>query len=254
MSATQARFKATASEKPSLTPAGSAPGNRSGPSNSRLVRYGFLSDVHGDRKALERALETLADVDEVVFLGDAVGGREDQECVLLLRDRGVRSLCGNHDLDPFDLAPLPPEAREFLGGLPAAWETGDLLATHSRHRREGALLHFSYVRTEADAEELLARSAHRLVVVGHTHEAVLFSAREGRVRRRALTAAESIALEPGCRYVVNVPDARTGVVVLDATAVEYRLFRPRTPPGRDPRPVLGADRKPRAPWWRIDRS
>lgn len=209
------------------------------------MRYGFLSDVHGNRKALERALEALADADRIVFLGDAVGGPRDEECVRLLRQRQFAAVCGNHDLDPSDLAPLSPEGREYLSGLPLTWEAEDLLALHSLHEHRGALLHFVYVRREAEAETLLARSAHRLVVVGHTHEAVLFTSRDGRVRRQALEDSATLALEPGHRYVVNVPDARTGVVVCTPDAVEFRLFHEKR--RRDPRPVLGPDKK-RRPW------
>lgn len=209
------------------------------------MRCGFLSDVHGDRKALERALESLADADRIVFLGDAIGGPRDEECVRLLRQRQFPAVCGNHDLDPYDLAPLSEEARQYLSGLPLTWEGEDLLALHSLHERRGALLHFVYVRREAEAETLLARSAHRLVVVGHTHEAVLFSSHRDRVQRRALQDSTRLPLEPGHRYVVNVPDARTGVVVCTPDAVEFRLFHEKR--RRDPRPVLGADKK-RRPW------
>lgn len=209
------------------------------------MRCGFLSDVHGDRKALERALEALADADRIVFLGDAIGGPRDEECVRLLRQRQFPAVCGNHDLDPYDLAPLTEEARQYLSGLPLTWEAGDLLALHSLHERRDTLTHFVYVRREAEAATLLARSPHRLVVVGHTHDAVLFTSRGGEVRRQALEDSATVALQPGHRYVVNVPDARTGVVVCTPDAVEFRLFHEKR--RRDPRPVLGPDKK-RRPW------
>lgn len=214
------------------------------------MRLGFLSDVHGDRPALDRALEALADADRIVFLGDALGGPRDEECVDLLRQRGFPAVCGNHDLDPFELAPLSDLARMFLAGLPLTWEAEDLLALHSLHDRCGERVHFVYVRREAEAATLLARSAHRLVVLGHTHEAVLFTCHQGQVRRRALEGSATLPLEPGHRYVVNVPNARTGVVLCTADAVEFRLFGKQKAPPRDLRPVLGPDRKARPSWWK----
>ena len=64
------------------------------------MKFGILSDVHGNLEALEVALNFLdkARVDDILFLGDAVGyGPNPNEVCALLRERCVHSVIGNHD-------------------------------------------------------------------------------------------------------------------------------------------------------------
>ena len=64
------------------------------------MKFGILSDVHANLEALEVALKFLrdAEVDEIVFLGDAVGyGPNPNEVCELLRDNCLHACVGNHD-------------------------------------------------------------------------------------------------------------------------------------------------------------
>jgi predicted phosphodiesterase len=66
-----------------------------------MALYGILGDIHGNLEALRAALAALAarGVRELLCVGDIVGYNADpDECVALLRSRGVRAIAGNHDL------------------------------------------------------------------------------------------------------------------------------------------------------------
>lgn len=95
--------------------------------------YGFLSDVHGDLEALEWALGSLAEADQIYFLGDVCGGREVSACLEVLRCQGVLCVSGNHDLWEFELTELSSEQREFLAGLPLSRQVEDWLAVLLLH-------------------------------------------------------------------------------------------------------------------------
>ena len=63
------------------------------------MRIGIVSDIHSNLPALEAVLQDMGAVDRLLCLGDFVGyGPWPNECVDLLRDRGVISIAGNHDL------------------------------------------------------------------------------------------------------------------------------------------------------------
>src|SRR4051794_1532287 len=64
------------------------------------VRYGIFSDVHGNLEALGAVLEHLRtqEIDEYVFLGDAVGyGANPNEVCDLIRPLVSVGIVGNHD-------------------------------------------------------------------------------------------------------------------------------------------------------------
>jgi predicted phosphodiesterase len=66
-----------------------------------MARYGVLGDIHGNREALEAVLGALEarDIRQFLCVGDIVGYNADpDECAALLRERGVLSIAGNHEL------------------------------------------------------------------------------------------------------------------------------------------------------------
>jgi predicted phosphodiesterase len=73
-------------------------------------RIGLISDIHGNLGALERALQLLRDVRQIICLGDVVGyGPQPAECIRLLRSEKVSVIQGNHD------------HAVGTGEIPAAW-------------------------------------------------------------------------------------------------------------------------------------
>jgi phosphoesterase, MJ0936 family len=62
------------------------------------MQIGVVSDVHGNRVALDAVLAAMPDVDLLVNAGDVVGYNPwPAECLATVRDRGVPTVMGNHD-------------------------------------------------------------------------------------------------------------------------------------------------------------
>ncbi len=62
------------------------------------MRVGLISDIHGNRVALEAVLDDMPAVDRLVCAGDVVGYNPwPADCVDAMRERGVPTVVGNHD-------------------------------------------------------------------------------------------------------------------------------------------------------------
>ena len=88
----------------------------------------IVSDIHGNRHALEAVLADVASTDarELWCLGDVVGyGADPNDCCALIRENAAVCLAGNHDLAVTGTIPLD----EFSHGaaLAARW-TQEVLA------------------------------------------------------------------------------------------------------------------------------
>ena len=78
------------------------------------MKIGIVSDVHCNERGLLRALDIMADVDELICLGDSIYEyRFSNEVVRLLRDRGAHVIVGNHEEGFFG----PHGARARARGL-----------------------------------------------------------------------------------------------------------------------------------------
>jgi predicted phosphodiesterase len=154
-------------------------------------RLAVLSDLHADAEMLRAALAQLdaAGVEHIVCAGDLVDeGRDPEELIALLVQRGIPSIRGNHDrwaLDrarggrPAHVAPsgerqLSPDAMRWLAALPARWDAvieGVRVAV--RHARPGSDMDGiePAVADSADLDRWLRQAEADVLVVGHTHAA-----------------------------------------------------------------------------------
>jgi predicted phosphodiesterase len=150
------------------------------------TRVAVISDVHGNRQALDAVLAALGadEPDEVWCLGDLVGyGPEPNECCERVAARADLCLAGNHDL--VVLGSL--EIKDFAGDAAAAarW-TQTVLSPSAREylqplapqaTRAGVeLFHGSprdpiweYVLSEEAAWASFQETEAPLVLVGHSH-------------------------------------------------------------------------------------
>ncbi len=152
-------------------------------------RVAVISDVHGNRHALDAVLEAVAaeQPDELWCLGDLVGyGPQPNQCCSAVAARADLCLAGNHDLvvlgslSIHDFAGdaaaaarwtqgvLEPGARDFLAGLePSARRDGiDLFHGSARDPV------WEYVLSEDAAWWTLQATTAPLVLVGHSHVAL----------------------------------------------------------------------------------
>ncbi|HYZ42210.1 MAG TPA: metallophosphoesterase family protein [Stellaceae bacterium] len=152
------------------------------------MKIGIVSDVHCNHTGLQRALDLLGDVDELICLGDSIYEyRFSNEVVGTLKNRGAHTILGNHEegfLGPQGVRARQPDwidrsLLQWLAGRPQRLElqTGGkkLLAVHSTPwEPRGAYIyphHASLARFgEVDAD---------FVLYGHTHHQLV--RRVGRV-------------------------------------------------------------------------
>jgi len=186
-----------------------------------MPRIAIMSDVHGNLEALK---EVLRDLDgrgatETFCLGDMVGyGPQPQECVDLLRARGVRCTMGNHEQGLINIHYLrgfnQPAAdalrwtREAINEETYRWLT-------SRHKSIVAhgcrMVHGlppdsvnEYLWSHLGRmPEVFAGFAEPVCFVGHTHALKRFTCRAGVCEGLPLVPGIT-ELEPGCRHLVNV--------------------------------------------------
>ena len=158
------------------------------------MRIALLSDIHGNREALDACLAHAArqKAERLVFLGDLVGYGADPAYVVdrvrAEMEKGALTIQGNHDeaaargltqgmndyaraaLD-WTFAALDVDARAFLNRLPMQIEEGDRLYVHS----EASSPHsWSYITDVPSAERSLRATNFRLTFCGHVHRPQLF--------------------------------------------------------------------------------
>jgi predicted phosphodiesterase len=217
------------------------------------MRYGVISDVHGNLHALLAAIDVLerAGVERYLCLGDLVGyGPFPNECARRVAELGAVCVAGNHDLiavdrlDPAGIGELArttlawtrkvldPDVRRQLEGLPltVAVEPRIVLTHGSLHdpRR--------YIRREEEAAEQLERLAEsyaeaRLLLLGHTHIRKAYAERRGAVtalrRALALPRDERVLLNPGSVGQSRETSPHGRVLLLDTDAWEARFHAVR---------------------------
>ena len=157
------------------------------------MRIAFLSDIHGNREALDAVLRHSGrHADRLVFLGDLVGyGADPVYVVDKIADevgKGALSLLGNHDaaaatgsvegMNEYASAAiewthheLDPASRAFLIEMPMSIEDEDRLYVHSEASSPRS---WQYITDAGAAERSLRSTTKRLTFCGHVHKPQLY--------------------------------------------------------------------------------
>jgi diadenosine tetraphosphatase ApaH/serine/threonine PP2A family protein phosphatase len=215
------------------------------------MQVAILSDIHGNRHALEAVLEDVGrtDASRLWCLGDVVGyGADPNDCCTLIREHARLALAGNHDLAVTGALSLEEFSR---GAAVAARWTQEVLDEHHvtwlsslspvHELSEVGLYHASprdpvweYVLSALLAELCLDTARKPLCVVGHSHVALSFVRRDGEpTTGEARRAGDVVALR-GAEWLINPGsvgqprdgDARAAWLLLDtdeATATWRRV-------------------------------
>lgn len=209
--------------------------------------YGIIADMHGNLPALQAVLHALdaRGVDRIVCLGDIVGfNAEPNECVALIRERGIESIAGNHDLiairrlglgrcadkPAFTLKQtrkdLTRESRDYLATLRERMTLDDDVVLVHGSVTDVREYMTTATRILVNHTRLVAQFPQAtLCVFGHTHEPKLYELRDGGVTERPADGVA--ALEHGVSYFINPgsvdgsrkPSPRSAeFVILDTTA------------------------------------
>lgn len=164
---------------------------------------GVLSDIHGNLPALEQALATgeQLGVNSWVCLGDMIdGGRWNNECVRLIRDRGIAAVRGNHDIG-FGVE-IAADVSEFLDSCPITRQVDGLLLAHISIRQRPRK-----VADRHEAWNVFEETVHPLMFFGHSHISTFWSERcamVGECRETVLRAGQSYHLPEDDRHIISV--------------------------------------------------
>jgi predicted phosphodiesterase len=214
------------------------------------MRYGIISDVHGNTEALKACLDALdaRGVDRIACLGDIVGyGAEPNQCCDLLRERVDFMVLGNHDAMAtgrlsdewchaqaqraihYTMERLSEENRQWLSSLDYKSNHNDICFCHGSPINSEE---FEYV-FNLDQAALLTESYDdlaRVTFVGHSHRTTAFVV----TRHMALqVSAPRLVLRDGVKYVINVGsvgqprdrDNRSCCVVYDTSDQSVEFVR-----------------------------
>ncbi|NPD13924.1 metallophosphoesterase [Xinfangfangia sp. D13-10-4-6] len=158
------------------------------------MRLALISDIHGNREALEAVLSDAAarQISHFVVLGDIVGYGPDPawcvERVMALAKAGAVVIRGNHDaaiaeggrdMNPQARAAidwsrprLTQTQRDWLATLPLTQREGEILFTHASAHSPGDWI---YVTSGRDAMASFRSSDARVIFCGHVHIPALYS-------------------------------------------------------------------------------
>ena len=190
------------------------------------MRVGLISDIHGNKPALDAVLGELTDVELIINAGDVVGYNPwPAACLEMVREREVESVQGNHDRAVTSgsafrfngLAQAGVEyAKEHLSEKQRAWldtlpETKTLVdgAIRVAHGHPDDPDRYTY--PDDFSPELL--NGESLLVLGHTHV------------QHAETYDAGAVVNPGSVGQPRDGDPRAGYAVVETDSWEVKLGR-----------------------------
>jgi predicted phosphodiesterase len=187
------------------------------------MRYGLISDIHGNLPALRAALDALneAGIDRLICLGDLVGyGANPAEVIDLVRQQpNLTVIAGNHDRqvrgrrDPRmreQAAEVLDWTREHLGPADLDWLAGlsqglmldddQILVIHGAlTERDAYILNVNEIRRNLEVM-LQEYPDFRICFFGHTHVPLIVSPK---VVVTDLKATKTLNLDQNEVYLVN---------------------------------------------------
>ena len=169
-----------------------------------MTIWAFISDVHGNLPALEKAVATCSTlgIERIVSLGDTLGRGDPDGCVRLVRESAAAAVVGNRDLDWADR--VSAESRRYVLGLARVAEASDFIAVHGDCRLTRDLGSDDLRRGFERAYECLRKRDKRLLFFGHTHHARVWRKRRPGAQIELLPAPVKLPAQATAVYIVNV--------------------------------------------------
>ena len=211
------------------------------------MRYGILSDIHGNFEALQAVTDLCKEegVKDILCLGDIVGyGANPKECLDIIRELKAVCIAGNHDwavsgkLDPVYFNPVAKEAvswtqnqlssedMDFLNNLGLIFKNDDLILAHGT-LNDPELFH--YMIHMSDATETFHLMDRPICFVGHTHAPNIIIQTEDEAR---CDEPLKVNVDQQRKHIVNVgsvgqprdgnPMATYGIYDTDTRVVEVK--------------------------------
>ena len=213
------------------------------------MRYGLISDIHGNLEALSVVIKELEkrNVDAVLCLGDIIGyGPDPEECVNLVKRHANVILAGNHDyaaLGLLDIRYFNPHARRAI-----EWTASQISEATRKFLKERPLMRvyddftivhatpaepekWNYILSLEDAAENFDHFQNQVCFIGHSHVPVIIARDEqGKISVRK---GNEIELQDKEKYIINIGsvgqprdlDPRAAFAIFDAERKHYELVR-----------------------------
>ncbi|MCH2162770.1 MAG: metallophosphatase family protein [Phycisphaerales bacterium] len=226
------------------------------------MRFGIISDVHGNLVALRAAIAALDQVgyDQMICLGDVVGyGPDPAECLDLIDDRDAITVAGNHEealcrpaiASGFNeiareainwtrnhLITARPELMGRVSRLPGMAYFGDrVMCVHDSPAPGGC----GYLFDGHSAAHAFSGVDAKICLVGHTHVPVCFRGPAGHGNKAHSSQVETIRprengitkLDAQSRWIINPGsvgqprdgDVRASLALLDLASSTLSWLR-----------------------------
>ena len=202
------------------------------------MRYGVLSDIHGNLPALAAVCEAMPPVDAYLCAGDVVGYNPwPGECIEWIREKAVVTVRGNHDhavatdggdwFNEMGRAGVTYSRRE-LDRAELRWL--DSLSTHETVASGDVLLVHGhpddpdrYTYPDSFSAAML-RENYRVVITGHTHIQGHREFEQGIVMNPG-SVGQPRDGDPRAGFAVLELDGDTGRPTVEENRVEYDIER-----------------------------
>lgn len=213
------------------------------------MKYGIISDIHGNLDALEVALRVLEKnkIDKLVCLGDIVGyGPEPNECIRLVCQHADMILAGNHDYAALGKSPdiyfnhyaktaltwtrevLTDDSIQRLEKIGLKQRENDLLFVHATPDKPEQ---WNYIPSLIEAYSAFSNFDEQICFIGHSHIPIVFCLDS--IRKIDIIFKTKFQTVPEKRYIINVgsvgqprdSDARSAFGIYDTESRKYRLLR-----------------------------
>lgn len=213
------------------------------------MMHAIISDVHGNLEALEVVISDIRkrNIDDIIFLGDAVGyGPDPVDCLRLLLDSASVKIRGNHDqalIEPELLNYFNEYARMAIEWTASKINEGtkkiirDMPLT-AKKRLMGRDIYFvhgsprepekwHYILTLNDVETNLRYFNESICFVGHSHQPFIV---EKKMSGEIIVHRESeVVIDETSRYIINAGsvgqprdmDPRSCYVILDDGRITF---------------------------------
>ena len=213
------------------------------------MKYGIISDIHGNLEALTVVLEKCKElgVEEYICVGDIVGyNANPSECLEIIRKLPLAVIVqGNHDSEASvdsDLTEfneqaskaimwtrnqLTTEQKAYLSELPLKSRIGRITVVHASLDDPEE---WGYVMDAYAAEASMSYQFSQVCFYGHTHVPMAFDREHGEVK---MLESASFIVQPGHKYFVNSgsvgqprdKDYRASFAVYDTEECEISVHR-----------------------------
>jgi len=213
------------------------------------LRYGIISDIHGNLEALGAVLEEIQKhkIDQLICLGDIVGyGANPNECIELVRQNCQVILAGNHDyaaLKKVDtsnfnnyaqdaigwtIGNLTPESNAFLETLKVFHKVDQVYFVHSTPMDP---TDWNYILSTFDAYQSFQEFQEQICFIGHSHVPIIFMNRQR--HRYDIIEKKELHIDQKNRYIINVGsvgqprdlDSRAAYGIFDDELRTFTLYR-----------------------------